>query len=231
MARKVLLEKLDETGMRKVYDEIELPLVFTLDSMEKWGISVKGEELKSYGEKLKVRIQELEKTIWQEAGEEFNINSPKQLGVILFEKLGLPGGKKTKTGYSTAAHILICEYYIRNPSPVNSFIFFYDFFSKQCDHRIVTFFPRFHQNVTKLVCLDHICLESSSMIPSTVLFPAPTPPVTPITLIYFASYQLSPWCISTSSSTARSAAPFISSSRIRETSSISSFFVSIRSSS
>ena len=106
MARKVLLEKLDETGMRKVYDEIELPLVFTLDSMEKWGISVKGEELKSYGEKLKVRIQELEKTIWQEAGEEFNINSPKQLGVILFEKLGLPGGKKTKTGYSTAADIL-----------------------------------------------------------------------------------------------------------------------------
>ena len=76
MARKVLLEKLDETGMRKVYDEIELPLVFTLDSMEKWGISVKGEELKSYGEKLKVRIQELEKTIWQEAGEEFNIQFP-----------------------------------------------------------------------------------------------------------------------------------------------------------
>ena len=106
MARKILLEKLDETGMRKVYDEIELPLVFTLDSMEKWGISVKGEELKSYGEKLSVRIQQLEKTIWQEAGEDFNINSPKQLGVILFEKMGLPGGKKTKTGYSTAADIL-----------------------------------------------------------------------------------------------------------------------------
>lgn len=106
MAREELLRRLDETGMRKVYDEIELPLVFTLDSMEKWGIAVKGEELKSYGEKLSVRIQELEKTIWQEAGEEFNINSPKQLGVILFEKLGLPGGKKTKTGYSTAADIL-----------------------------------------------------------------------------------------------------------------------------
>ena len=70
------------------------------------GFPLKGEELKSYGEKLKVRIQELEQTIWQEAGEEFNINSPKQLGVILFEKLGLPGGKKTKTGYSTAADIL-----------------------------------------------------------------------------------------------------------------------------
>ena len=106
MAREELLRRLDETGMRKVYDKIELPLVFTLDSMEKWGIAVKGEELKSYGEKLSVRIQELEKTIWQEAGEEFNINSPKQLGVILFEKLGLPGGKKTKTGYSTAADIL-----------------------------------------------------------------------------------------------------------------------------
>ena len=68
MARKVLLEKLDETGMRKVYDEIELPLVFTLDSMEKWGISVKGEELKSYGEKLKVRIQELEKPSGRKQG-------------------------------------------------------------------------------------------------------------------------------------------------------------------
>ena len=81
-AREALLGKLDETGMRKVYDEIELPLVFTLDSMEKWGISVKGEELKSYGEKLMIRIQELEKLIWEEAGEEFNINSPKQLGVL-----------------------------------------------------------------------------------------------------------------------------------------------------
>ncbi|WP_368198233.1 DNA polymerase, partial [Blautia wexlerae] len=66
----------------------------------------KGEELKSYGEKLSVRIGELERQIWQQAGEEFNINSPKQMGVILFEKLGLKGGKKTKTGYSTAADIL-----------------------------------------------------------------------------------------------------------------------------
>lgn len=97
---------LQETEMWKVYEEIELPLVFTLDSMEKWGIRVKGEELKEYGEKLMVRIEELEKLIYQQAGEEFNINSPKQLGVILFEKMGIPGGKKTKTGYSTAADIL-----------------------------------------------------------------------------------------------------------------------------
>ena len=104
--RAPLKAKLQETGMWKVYTEIELPLVFTLDSMEKWGIEVKGEELKNYGEKLTVRIHELEKLIWQQAGEEFNINSPKQLGVILFEKLGLPGGKKTKTGFSTSAEVL-----------------------------------------------------------------------------------------------------------------------------
>ena len=104
--RKPMCEALHDTGMWKVYTQIELPLIFTLDSMEKWGISVKGEELKSYGEKLSVRIGELEKQIWQQAGEEFNINSPKQMGVILFEKLGIKGGKKTKTGYSTAADIL-----------------------------------------------------------------------------------------------------------------------------
>lgn len=107
LASRGPIEKaLHETEMWKVYTEIELPLVFTLNSMEEWGIRVKGEELKSYGEKLSVRIQELEKMIWEQAGEEFNINSPKQLGVILFEKMGIPGGKKTKTGYSTAADIL-----------------------------------------------------------------------------------------------------------------------------
>lgn len=104
--RAQMCEALKETGMWNVETQIELPLIFTLDSMEKWGISVKGEELKNYGERLNVRIEELEKLIWQQAGEEFNINSPKQMGVILFEKLGLKGGKKTKTGYSTAADIL-----------------------------------------------------------------------------------------------------------------------------
>ena len=106
LSRETITEALKEAEMWKVYEEIELPLVFTLDSMEKWGIRVKGEELKAYGEALAGRIQELEKQIYEQAGEEFNINSPKQLGVILFEKLGIPGGKKTKTGYSTAAEIL-----------------------------------------------------------------------------------------------------------------------------
>ena len=104
--REPIENALKETEMWNAYREIELPLIFTLDSMEKWGIRVKGEELKAYGEKLQVRIAELEKLIYEQAGEEFNINSPKQLGVILFEKMGIPGGRKTKTGYSTAADIL-----------------------------------------------------------------------------------------------------------------------------
>ena len=104
--REPLESRLRENGMWDVYCEIERPLIFALDAMEKQGIRVKGEELKEYGEKLNVRIGELEKKIWEQAGEEFNIQSPKQLGVILFEKMGIPGGKKTKTGYSTAADIL-----------------------------------------------------------------------------------------------------------------------------
>ncbi len=104
--REPIETALKESDMWKVYTEIELPLIFTLDSMEKCGIRVKGEELRAYGEKLSIRIAELEKLIYEQAGEEFNINSPKQLGVILFEKMGIPGGRKTKTGYSTAADIL-----------------------------------------------------------------------------------------------------------------------------
>ena len=105
-SRKPLLEALEDTGMKKLFTEIEMPLLFTLSDMEKEGIRVNAEELKEYGEMLQIRIEELEKKIWEEAEEEFNINSPKQLGVILFEKMGLPGGKKTKTGYSTAADVL-----------------------------------------------------------------------------------------------------------------------------
>jgi len=101
-----LLEKLSETDMKKLFDEIEMPLVFTLYDMEQAGIRVNAEELKAYGDALVGRIEELEGQIHKAAGEKFNINSPKQLGVILFEKLGLPGGKKTKTGYSTSAEIL-----------------------------------------------------------------------------------------------------------------------------
>lgn len=101
-----LLEKLAQTGMEKLYNEIEMPLVYALYHMEQEGIEVRREELKEYGEKLKVQIDILEQEIWQLTGVEFNINSPKQLGEVLFEKMQIKGGKKTKTGYSTAADVL-----------------------------------------------------------------------------------------------------------------------------
>ena len=102
----VLEKKLEKNGMFRLFNEIEMPLVFTLYDMEQAGVKVEGEELKRYGEELGARIVELEKEIYEMAGEEFNINSPKQLGVILFEKLEMPHAKKTKTGYSTAADVL-----------------------------------------------------------------------------------------------------------------------------
>lgn len=101
-----MMEELKATGMEQLYETIEMPLVFTLADMEHTGIAIDAANLKEYGEKLAVRIAELETRIYKEAGEEFNINSPKQLGVILFEKLEMPYGKKTKTGYSTAADVL-----------------------------------------------------------------------------------------------------------------------------
>ena len=102
----VLQKNLIEQGMWELYSDMEKPLIFTLYSMQRYGIRADRDALKSYGERLTGRIAELETGIFELAGEHFNINSPKQLGVILFEKLQLPHGKKTKTGYSTAADVL-----------------------------------------------------------------------------------------------------------------------------
>ncbi len=101
-----LKKQLKKTGMLSLFTEIEMPLVFTLYDMEQRGVVVERQALKEYGSKLGQRIEELEKEIYIMAGEEFNINSPKQLGVILFEKMNMPYGKKTKTGYSTSAEVL-----------------------------------------------------------------------------------------------------------------------------
>lgn len=106
LAKEPLEKKLKETGMNTLFEDIEMPLIFVLADMEQEGICMDASALKEYGQKLAVSIEELEKRIYEEAGEEFNINSPKQLGVILFEQLGLPNGKKTKTGYSTSAEVL-----------------------------------------------------------------------------------------------------------------------------
>ena len=106
MSADPLMKKLESEGMRELYLSMELPLIYALFHMEEEGIAVKKEELKDYGEKLKEKIAVLEKDIWEMTGCEFNINSPKQLGEVLFEKMQIKGGKKTKTGYSTAADVL-----------------------------------------------------------------------------------------------------------------------------
>ena len=105
-AAPVLRDKLREQGMYDLMYKIEMPLTKVLYEMEQYGVLVKPDELRAYGDALVGRIEELEQSIYRQAGCEFNINSPKQLGEILFEKMGIKGGKKTKTGYSTAAEVL-----------------------------------------------------------------------------------------------------------------------------
>ena len=104
--QKVLKDKLAAAGMERLMDDMEMPLSLVLFDMQKEGVAVKREELKVYGDALAARIGELEKLIHEQAGTEFNINSPRQLGEVLFETMKIPGGKKTKTGYSTAADVL-----------------------------------------------------------------------------------------------------------------------------
>ena len=103
---KKIFAKLEELEERTLYEEIEMPLVYTLYDMQRAGILVDKQALVDYGVELRAGIEGLQARIYEEAGEEFNINSPKQLGEILFVKLGMKGGKKTKSGYSTAADVL-----------------------------------------------------------------------------------------------------------------------------
>ncbi len=106
MCGSILKEGLKTAEMDQLFYEIEMPLVYSLFTMEETGIRVERDRLKEYGDRLKIRIKETEQKIYEQTGENFNINSPKQLGEILFEKMKLPGGKKNKTGYSTAADVL-----------------------------------------------------------------------------------------------------------------------------
>lgn len=102
----VLADQIRQEGVAPLYYDVEMPLVRILFAMEKAGVKVSPERLRLLEEKFTRQIKELETEIYQLAGEEFNISSPKQLGVILFERLGLPAVKKTKTGYSTDAEVL-----------------------------------------------------------------------------------------------------------------------------
>ena len=99
-------DKIEQLGMRKLYYEIELPLLRILAEMEVAGCAVAPDELRAFGDKLDARIEVLVGQIYEDAGGEFNINSTRQLGEVLFDKLGLPAQKKTKTGYSTNVDVL-----------------------------------------------------------------------------------------------------------------------------
>jgi len=105
-AKSLVLNKVEKLGMDKLLWDVEMPLSKVLYDMETRGVLVDKDELVRYGESLVSRIDELQTAVYEAAGEEFNLNSPKQLGEILFEKLQLPGSKKTKSGYSTAADVL-----------------------------------------------------------------------------------------------------------------------------
>lgn len=106
MSSEILKERLVQTGQWQLYETVEMPLVYALDRMEKAGILVERQELANYGARLGEKIAVLEQQIYAEVGEKFNIQSPKQLGEILFVKMQIKGGKKTKTGYSTSAEVL-----------------------------------------------------------------------------------------------------------------------------
>ncbi len=105
-AMPVLMERLEAQGMGRLFLEMEMPLIYSLYHMESAGIRTDREQLEKYGAQLKLKLEKLEQEIYGQAGEAFNINSPKQLGEVLFEHMQLPHGKKTKTGYSTAAEVL-----------------------------------------------------------------------------------------------------------------------------
>ena len=104
--KEIIPQKLEEKNLTALYYDLELPLAKILVQMEKLGVKIDREYLNALNEELSSRIEEISKHIYELAGEEFNINSPKQLGVILFEKMGMPVIKKTKTGYSTSAEVL-----------------------------------------------------------------------------------------------------------------------------
>ena len=162
--KEELAESLANDDLLKLYTDIELPLAKILASMESAGIKVDSDALNDAGKALGAKSDQLAKEIYELAGQEFNINSPKQLGVILFEKLQMPGAKKTKTGYATNADVLdkLAEDY-----PIVRKILAYRTYSKlkstYCDGMLPLIdengkvHPHFRQNVTatgRLSCTE-----------------------------------------------------------------------------
>lgn len=121
-SKQIMTEKIKENEQEELFYEVEMPLLYVLADMERWGMKVDRQALLAYQKQLAESIETITKEIYELSGEEFNLNSPKQLGVILFEKMGLKGGKKTKTGYSTAADVLEK---LKNEAPIVEKILYY----------------------------------------------------------------------------------------------------------
>ncbi|NLP29810.1 MAG: DNA polymerase I, partial [Clostridiales bacterium] len=141
--KEILEKKLVEEELSVVFEQIELPLIKVLASMEAQGFSVDKDELINAGNVLSEQIDSLANKIYQAAGHEFNINSPKQLGTILFEELGLTAGKKNKTGYSTSAEVLES---LRSEHEIIDLILEYRTLSKLNSTYIEGFLPLIHKD-------------------------------------------------------------------------------------
>lgn len=146
-AYKIAYKALVENGLEELYKNIELPLIRTLCIMENNGIFIDIDELESLKKRFDSQIEELTNKIYELAGEEFNINSPKQLGVVLFENLGLPVIKKTKTGYSTNAEVLE---QLKNQHPIIELILEYRTVAKLLSTYVEGLFPLINKETNRI---------------------------------------------------------------------------------
>ena len=150
LLRPILERELQENGMEQLYREIELPLCGVLYRMEKAGIAIDEAQLQQFGQMLSQRIADCEKLIFSYSGEAFNINSTRQLGTLLFEKLGLTPTKKTKTGYATNADVLEK---LKNKHPIIPAIM---------DYRMLTKLKStYAEGLTHAICSDGRILPKS----------------------------------------------------------------------
>lgn len=160
--------------MYGVLADIEIPLAEVLSSMEIEGVKLDTEALREFGDALQPKIKEIEQDIYKEAGHEFNIGSPKQLSVVLFEELGLPAGKKRKTGYSTDADTLEG---LRGRHPIIPLIF---------DYRTLTkLYNTYVKGLEAAVSPDGECTPHSSR-------PKPAPGVFPLRSRTYRTFRCAP---------------------------------------
>ena len=160
----VLEEKMKESKTIELFNNIEMPLVKVLADMQYQGIFVDKQKLLEFGNELKTRIQELTNEIYELAGEEFNINSPKQLGDILFEKLKLPMGKKNKNGYSTGVEVLEKLKFVH---PIIDKLLEYRQIGKLNSTYVEGLIPYINENTGKIHSYFHQTVTATGRISST----------------------------------------------------------------